>query len=71
MPLQLFISEPALRRAEAEAARGNPKARALMTYYIGQGVGLLDQVKSSRAVVREFMEEFAAAASEMAGLVEE
>jgi NAD(P)H-dependent flavin oxidoreductase YrpB (nitropropane dioxygenase family) len=70
MPLQLFISEPALRRAEAEAERGNPKARALMTYYIGQGVGLLDQVKSSRTVVREFMEDFAAAASEMAELVE-
>ncbi len=71
MPLQLFVSEPALRRAEAEAARGNPKARALMTYYIGQGVGLLDQVKSSRAVVREFMEDFAAAASEMSALVDQ
>lgn len=71
MPLQLFISEPALRRAEADAARGNRKARELMTYYIGQGVGLLDQVKSSRAVVREFMEDFAAAASEMAALVDE
>ncbi|MGH8187819.1 MAG: nitronate monooxygenase [Steroidobacteraceae bacterium] len=71
MPLQLFISEPALRRAEADAVRGNRKARELMTYYIGQGVGLLDQVKSSRAVVREFMEDFAAAASEMAALVDE
>ena len=32
-------------------------------YYVGQGVGLLDQVKTSSAVVREFMEEFAEAAS--------
>ena len=65
MPLQLFLSEPALRRAEHEASRGNRKAEDLVTYYVGQGVGLLDQVKTSRAVVREFMEEFAEAAADM------
>jgi NAD(P)H-dependent flavin oxidoreductase YrpB (nitropropane dioxygenase family) len=68
MPLQLFLSEPALRRAEYEASRGNRKAEDLVTYYVGQGVGLLDQVKTSRAVVLEFMEEFAEAAAEMAQL---
>jgi NAD(P)H-dependent flavin oxidoreductase YrpB (nitropropane dioxygenase family) len=71
MPLQLFLSEPALRRAEHEASRGNRKAEDLVTYYVGQGVGLLDQVKTSRAVVREFMEEFAEAAAEMAQLTNE
>jgi NAD(P)H-dependent flavin oxidoreductase YrpB (nitropropane dioxygenase family) len=71
MPLQLFLSEPALRRAEHEASRGNRKAEDLVTYYVGQGVGLLDQVKTSRAVVREFMEEFAEAAAEMRQLTEE
>ena len=71
MPLQLFLSEPALRRAEHEASRGNRKAEELVTYYVGQGVGMLDQVKTSRAVVREFMEEFAAAASDMRELTEE
>jgi NAD(P)H-dependent flavin oxidoreductase YrpB (nitropropane dioxygenase family) len=71
MPLQLFLSEPALRRAEHEASRGNRKAEDLVTYYVGQGVGLLDQVKTSRAVVREFMEEFAEAAAEMAQLTQE
>jgi NAD(P)H-dependent flavin oxidoreductase YrpB (nitropropane dioxygenase family) len=65
MPLQLFLSEPALRRAEHEASRGNRKAEDLVTYYVGQGVGLLDQVKTSKAVVREFMEEFAEAAAAM------
>jgi|RhiMethySRZTD1v2_1073278.scaffolds.fasta_scaffold24819_7 NAD(P)H-dependent flavin oxidoreductase YrpB (nitropropane dioxygenase family) len=68
MPLQLFLSEPALRRAEHDASRGNRKAEDLVTYYVGQGVGLLDQVKTSRAVVREFMEEFAEAADDMAAL---
>jgi NAD(P)H-dependent flavin oxidoreductase YrpB (nitropropane dioxygenase family) len=71
MPLQLFLSEPALRRAEYEASRGNRKAEDLVTYYVGQGVGLLDQVKTSRAVVREFMEEFAEAAAEMAQLTQD
>ncbi len=71
MPLQLFLSEPALRRAEHEASRGNRKAEDLVTYYVGQGVGLLDQVKTSRAVVREFMEEFAEAAAEMAQLTQD
>jgi NAD(P)H-dependent flavin oxidoreductase YrpB (nitropropane dioxygenase family) len=71
MPLQLFLSEPALRRAEHEASRGNRKAEDLVTYYVGQGVGLLDQVKTSRAVVREFMEEFSEAAAEMAQLTQD
>jgi NAD(P)H-dependent flavin oxidoreductase YrpB (nitropropane dioxygenase family) len=71
MPLQLFLSEPALRRAEHEASRGNRKAEDLVTYYVGQGVGLLDQVKTSRAVVREFMEEFAEAAAEMTQLTQD
>ena len=71
MPLQLFLSEPALRRAEHEASRGNRKAEDLVTYYVGQGVGLLDQVKTSKAVVLEFMEEFAEAAAEMAQLTSE
>jgi NAD(P)H-dependent flavin oxidoreductase YrpB (nitropropane dioxygenase family) len=71
MPLQLFLSEPALRRAEHEASRGNRKAEDLVTYYVGQGVGLLDQVKTSRAVVREFMEEFAEAAAEMSQLTQD
>ena len=71
LPLQLFLSEPALRRAEHEASRGNRKAEDLVTYYVGQGVGMLDQVKTSRAVVREFMEDFAAAAADMAQLTSE
>jgi NAD(P)H-dependent flavin oxidoreductase YrpB (nitropropane dioxygenase family) len=67
MPMQSLISEPALRSIEMSAAAGNPEARKLVTYFVGQGVGLLDGVKSSRAVVAEFMDEFAEAAAEMSG----
>jgi hypothetical protein len=42
-----------------------------VTYFVGQGVGLVDSVKSSRAVVREFMEEFAEALADMQDLQQE
>jgi NAD(P)H-dependent flavin oxidoreductase YrpB (nitropropane dioxygenase family) len=70
MPFQSVISEPALRAAQRAAQNGNTKARELVTYFVGQGVGLLDSIKSSRVVVQEFMEEFAAALEEMAMLMQ-
>lgn len=70
MPLQSLISEPALAAAQRAAEKGNPKARELVTYFVGQGVGLVDGVKSSRTVVKEFMEEFAEALSDMQALAE-
>ncbi|HLX36859.1 MAG TPA: nitronate monooxygenase family protein [Candidatus Binataceae bacterium] len=70
MPLQSLISEPALEVAQRAAARGNPKARELVTYFVGQGVGLVDSVKTCRTVVNEFMEDFAAALSDMQALAE-
>jgi NAD(P)H-dependent flavin oxidoreductase YrpB (nitropropane dioxygenase family) len=71
MPLQSLISEPALHAADLAAERGNPKARELVTYFVGQGVGLVDSVKSTRAVVKEFMEEFVEAISDLQALMEE
>jgi NAD(P)H-dependent flavin oxidoreductase YrpB (nitropropane dioxygenase family) len=65
MPFQSIISEPALRAAQRAADNGNNKARELVTYFVGQGVGLVDTIKSSRAVVQEFMQEFAQALEEM------
>ncbi|HSD11490.1 MAG TPA: nitronate monooxygenase family protein [Candidatus Binatia bacterium] len=71
MPFQSMLSEPALIAAERAAERGNAKARDLVNYFVGQGVGLIDSVKSSRDVVREFMEEFAGAVADMQALIEE
>jgi NAD(P)H-dependent flavin oxidoreductase YrpB (nitropropane dioxygenase family) len=68
MPLQLYLSDPSLRRADAEANKGQPGAQQLATYFIGQGVGLLDDVKSARTVVREFMEDYAEASLRLANL---
>jgi NAD(P)H-dependent flavin oxidoreductase YrpB (nitropropane dioxygenase family) len=69
MPYPTILSEPALRAVVNAAARGNEKAYELATYWVGQCVGLVDSVKSSRVVVQEFMEEFAAAAEDMQELV--
>jgi NAD(P)H-dependent flavin oxidoreductase YrpB (nitropropane dioxygenase family) len=71
MPLQTIISEPALAAAQRAAERGNNKARELVTYFVGQGVGLVDGIKSCRTVVQEFMEEFAEAVTDLNAAVGE
>jgi NAD(P)H-dependent flavin oxidoreductase YrpB (nitropropane dioxygenase family) len=68
MPLQSLISEGALRAVERSAAAGNPAARNLVTYFVGQGVGLIDNVKSARQVVEEFKLDFADAVEELQNL---
>jgi NAD(P)H-dependent flavin oxidoreductase YrpB (nitropropane dioxygenase family) len=71
MPLQSLISESALRAIERSAAAGNPAARTLVTYFVGQGVGLIDSVKSARQVVEEFKLDFADAVEELQNLSQE
>jgi NAD(P)H-dependent flavin oxidoreductase YrpB (nitropropane dioxygenase family) len=71
MPLQSIISREAFQSIDHAAAAGNAKARDLVTYFVGQGVGLIDSVKSATAVVQEFKEDFAEAVEHMNALVEE
>ena len=71
MPLQSLLSEPSLGLAVREAEKGNEGARQIATYFVGQGVGLIDSTKTCRQVVQEFMEEFADAASDIAALLDE
>ncbi len=59
MPLQGLISGPALARIDKLAEAGDPNARRLATYWVGQGVGLMNAPVSARSVVYAFMEEFA------------
>jgi NAD(P)H-dependent flavin oxidoreductase YrpB (nitropropane dioxygenase family) len=65
MPLQSIISEPALRRIDTLAAKGDDGARALATYWVGQGVGLMNTVKPARQVVYEFAQDYLAAAERL------
>lgn len=58
MPLQTLVSEPALRRVDKLAEGGHKGAQALATYWVGQGVGLMDQTMTSGQVVQAFKEDF-------------
>jgi NAD(P)H-dependent flavin oxidoreductase YrpB (nitropropane dioxygenase family) len=70
MPLMGMISEPAFRSITREAERGNPQARALTSYFVGQGVGLINEIRSAGAVVQQLKEEFAAALEDLIASIE-
>jgi NAD(P)H-dependent flavin oxidoreductase YrpB (nitropropane dioxygenase family) len=61
LPLQSMLCEPVIRRVDVLASQGHPGAQALSTYFVGQGVGLMNKVKPAREVVREFIEDYLAA----------
>jgi len=69
MPLQSIISRDAFNSIDRAAAAGNPKARDLVSYFVGQGVGLIDSVKSAGSVVQEFKDDFLEAIEHMNALV--
>ena len=71
MPLQSLVSEPALRKIDKLAEGGDPAAKRLATYWVGQGVGLMNASTSVRTVVFDFMEDFAEAAERLGGLLED
>jgi NAD(P)H-dependent flavin oxidoreductase YrpB (nitropropane dioxygenase family) len=69
MPMQSLIAEPAIRQATKAAEGGNAKARELVTYFVGQGVGLVSDVTSARSVVQSFMQDYADAVETLNGAV--
>ena len=58
MPLQSLVTEPALGRVDKLSQSGHAGARDLATYWVGQGVGLMNRQMSAAAVVQEFKEDF-------------
>ena len=71
MPLQSQISEPALGKVTKLAEGGHAGAKQLATFWVGQGVGLMNQSLSSKQVVYDFMEDFLAANERLKGFVDE
>jgi NAD(P)H-dependent flavin oxidoreductase YrpB (nitropropane dioxygenase family) len=61
MPMMSMISLPAFAEIEKAAAGGNRNAISLVSYWVGQGVGLVDSIRSAGGVVQDFKEEFAMA----------
>jgi len=58
MPLQSLVAEPALRKVDKISQSDHDGAKALATYWVGQGVGLMNQPMSAGQVVQEFKEDF-------------
>ena len=71
MPLQSLVSEPALGRVTKLAEGGHDGARHLATSFVGQGVGLMNSIQTTRQVVYEFMEDFLQASERLAVAVGE
>ncbi|MFC9974116.1 NAD(P)H-dependent flavin oxidoreductase [Spirillospora sp. NPDC127200] len=59
MPLQMIIAEGAMRQINKVAETGNPGARELANYFVGQCVGQMNAVKPARQVVYDMVSEFA------------
>ncbi len=67
MPLQtMLVAEAQLRIARAAATKGSG-AEQLITYFVGQVVGSLKQVRPVRKVVLDMVEEYLDTVSKMAG----
>ena len=71
MPLQQLVSGPPLRKIARLAETGHPGARQLTTYFVGQAVGLMNQVQSARQVVYDFMEDFVNAAERLNAFIDD
>ena len=70
MPLQPMVAEPALQKVAKLAEGGHDGARDLATYWVGQGVGLMNQSISASDVVQEYKEDYIGAYERLNGVVE-
>ena len=71
MPLQSLVAEPPLAKVSKLAEGGHEGARQLATYWVGQGVGLMNEIQSTRDVMREFMEDYIEATERLSGVLED
>ncbi|MCG5212505.1 nitronate monooxygenase [Streptosporangium sp. KLBMP 9127] len=70
MPLQMLLAESALARIGRAAEAGNPGARELAGYFVGQVVGQMNQVKPAGQVVYDIIAEFADATDRLRRLTD-
>jgi NAD(P)H-dependent flavin oxidoreductase YrpB (nitropropane dioxygenase family) len=71
MPIMGYVSEPPLRYADTLAASGHKGAQALSTYWVGQGVGLMNAAKSTRQVMSDMIDEYVVAVERIMASVDE
>ncbi|WP_428627107.1 NAD(P)H-dependent flavin oxidoreductase [Sphingopyxis sp.] len=71
MPMQSLVSEPPLRKVDKLAEGGHEGAKALATYWVGQGVGLMNEAMGAGQVVQEFKQDWVAACERLNGFISE
>lgn len=71
MPLQSLVAEPPLRSIDKLSQGDNQGAKDLATYWVGQGVGLMNQPMSTAQVVQGFKEDFITAYERLAANLED
>lgn len=70
MPFQLIIVQPSMQRINKLAEGGHDGTTQIASYFVGQGVGLMNETVSARDVVRQFMEEYLEATDRLRSFVE-
>src|SRR3954454_17271234 len=70
LPLMPILSTPAFASIDRAADAGNERARELVSYWVGQAIGLVDSVKSCAQVVQEFMTDYAEAVDRLPPLLD-
>ena len=70
MPLQSMVSDTAMSKVLKLANGGHEGARKLASYFVGQGVGLMNTTQSTRSVVIDFMNDYLLACERLQGTIE-
>ena len=70
MPLQFMLTDPVMRKINKLAEGGHEGAKKLAGYFVGQGMGMMNDSVSARTVVYEFMEDFLNASERLKSLTE-
>ena len=70
MPLQSLLVATAQQRIHRDARTAGSGAESLATYFVGQGVGLMDHVKPARQVVEEMVSGYLEVAERFASQLE-
>lgn len=71
MPLQSQVTEIPLAKVSKLAEVGHDGAKQLATSWVGQGVGLMRNTQSSKAIVYEFMQDYLKASERLSFSLEE
>jgi len=70
MPLQSMVSDTAMSKVLKLANGGHEGARKLASYFVGQGVGLMNTTQSTRSVVMDFMSDYLSAVERLQKTIE-